>query len=150
MPIVVPDAVDILTVDEVLVFFPSANRDQVAALIEGAVARAVLVAPCLGEPEFTNYAALKGIIRDAVLRRVEGSTGVLATQTAGPFGQSFDTRTSPRALFFPSEIHELQALCAAQAGDTVGEEPRPVFNFPPACPTDRAPGTAKASRIYVW
>lgn len=112
---------------------PFADIDAVkaAAMIEDAEAMAVLTAPCLpglltapdGETDEARtvreakIAALRAILRGALLRWNEAGTGALSSrqETAGPFGQtvSMDTRQTRKAMFWPSEIEQLQGLCAS-------------------------------------
>ncbi len=101
-------------------------------MIEDAEALAVLAAPCLAadfDPPLSvpNIAAVKAILRGAILRWNEAGTGALASQNAGPFGQTLDTRQQRRNMFWPSEIEQLRDICKGDAGnggafsvDTVG------------------------------
>lgn len=96
--------------------FAVIDGDKAAAMIEDAEAMAVLVAPCIGAEGFTFGAALKAILRGAILRWNDSGTGALSAQTAGPFGQTLDTRQERKAMFWPSEIEQLQNLCADLGG----------------------------------
>lgn len=82
-------------------------------MIEDAEALAVLVAPCLTGQAFDNGAAVRAILRGAIMRWSETGTGALQQQAAGPFSQTFDTRQERRGMFWPSEITQLQGLCAS-------------------------------------
>lgn len=128
-----------ITVGDVKVFVPGAEDGQVSALITGAVARATEIAPCLASDDFDKEDAAKAIIVEAIVRRLEAGAGSLSLQQAGPFQQAIDTRTSPRTLFWPAEIVELQSLCAAaQQGVGGGALPEGRFGDPVDLP--RAPG----------
>ena len=96
--------------------FAVIDSGKAAAMIEDAEAMALLVAPCLSEPGFTQGAAVKAILRGSVLRWNEAGTGALQSQNAGPFGQTLDTRQERKAMFWPSEIEQLQNLCANLGG----------------------------------
>ena len=106
--------------------FATIDAAKAAAMIEDAEAMAALAAPCLSDPEFQSdvprVAAVKAILRGAILRWHEAGAGALSqkTQTAGPFNQSesFDTRQQRRGMFWPSEITQLRDLCDAFNGDT--------------------------------
>src|SRR5689334_9425918 len=104
-----------LTVDDLL---PFADVDPVKAeaMIEDAEAMAVLAAPCILGAEFTNQAAVKAILRGAIIRWNDSGSGALTQQTAGPFGQTLDTRQERRGMFWPSEIVALQNLCQPVGG----------------------------------
>jgi len=83
------------------------------AMIDDALAMAERVAPCITTAEFLYAAAAKAILRGAVIRWSEAGSGALAGQTVGPFGQTIDTRQPRRGMFWPSEIEQLQNLCAS-------------------------------------
>lgn len=104
-----------LTVDDLA---PFATIDAVKgeAMIEDAEAMALLAAPCIAAAEFTHAAALRAILRGAILRWNEAGTGALQSQTAGIFGQTVDTRQERRSMFWPSEIVALQSLCGTTRG----------------------------------
>ena len=103
---------------------------KAAAMIEDAEAMSILTAPCLPDlltvPEgelpadaarrVAKLAALKAILRAAILRWFDSGSGAVQSQTVGPFGQTLDTRVSRKAMFWPSEIEQLQGLC--QTGET--------------------------------
>lgn len=101
---------------DVLVFNPDLDEHVVEILIKDGLAMARRVAPCIDEEDFAYPDAAAAIIRSAVLRWAESGSGALASEskTSGPFAlqTSFDTRQTRRSLFFPSEIKELEALCA--------------------------------------
>jgi hypothetical protein len=88
----------------------------VEQMIEDAEALAVLVAPCITGDTFTNTAAVRAILRGALMRWNDSGTGALSAQTAGPFGQTLDTRQERRAMYWPSEIEQLQNLCSDLGG----------------------------------
>ena len=105
-----------LTVDD-LAPFATIDATKAQAMIDDAEAMAVLAAPCITDATFTNQAAVKAILRGAVIRWNDSGSGALQAQQAGPFGQTLDTRQERRGMFWPSEIVSLQSLCAnAQGG----------------------------------
>lgn len=96
-------------------FEPFAKIDaaKLAAMIDDAEAMAITVAPCLeGSLTAAQGAAVKAILRGAILRWHEAGSGALQSKTAGPFSATFDTRIQRRGMFFPSEITDLQKVCA--------------------------------------
>jgi hypothetical protein len=93
--------------------FASIDPAKAQAMIDDALALAARVAPCINDVDFAYPEAAKAIIRGAVLRWHEAGTGALQAQTAGPFGQSVDTRQQRRGMFWPSEITDLANLCAS-------------------------------------
>ena len=117
-----------LTTDDLLPF-ATIDEAKAQAMIDDAEAMAVLAAPCIAAVGFTNSAAVKAILRGAVLRWNEAGTGALQAQTAGPFGQTLDTRQERRGMFWPSEITQLQGLCSSGSVYTTslaGPDPVPV------------------------
>lgn len=97
--------------------FASIDSAKAEAMIEDAEAMAVLAAPCITAEDFAYAGAVKAILRGAVLRWNDSGSGALQAQTAGPFGQTLDTRQERRGMFWPSEIVALQSFCAnAQGG----------------------------------
>jgi len=106
-----------IIVDDLLAFAPDIDLVKAAGMVEDASALAVLAAPCLGvEPTTLTAAqlgALKAILRGAILRWNEAGTGAFASQTAGPFGQTLDTRQPRRGMFWPSEIQQLRDVCGS-------------------------------------
>lgn len=99
---------------------------KATAMIADALAMAKLVAPCISEEDFEHADAAKAVIRGAILRWHEAGQGGVASQTALGFGQSYDNRMPRRAMFWPSEIDQLQKMCrdtnssGAWSYDTIG------------------------------
>ncbi len=97
---------------------PFADIDETKAqlMIGDALALAAVAAPCIRDDDFAYPDAAKAIIRGAILRWDEAGTGAFSSEQVqtGPYGRtvSVDTRTQRRAMFWPSEISELQKLCA--------------------------------------
>jgi len=108
-----------MVVDDLLAFAPDIDLVKAQGMVEDASALAVLAAPCLGVEQTTltaaSQGALKAILRGAILRWNDAGTGALAGQTAGPFGQTIDTRQPRRGMFWPSEIQQLRDICAGVA-----------------------------------
>ena len=96
--------------------FATIDATKAQAMIDDAEAMAVLVAPCIEADDFTKQAAVKAILRGAVLRWNDSGSGALQAQTAGPFGQTLDTRQERRGMFWPSDIEQLQNLCGVEGG----------------------------------
>lgn len=111
-----------------LEMFADIDEAKAQAMIDDAEASAVMVAPCLADPAFmadpAMRAAVKAILRGAVLRWNDAGSGALSahTQTAGPFSnaETYDTRQQRRGMFWPSEIAQLQELCGRFAGSKAG------------------------------
>lgn len=106
--------------------FATIDAAKAAAMIEDAEAMAALAAPCITEASFqidvALSAAVKAVLRGAVLRWHEAGSGVVQQQTAGPFGQTVDTRMERRSMFWPSEIAQLRDLCSQFVGRTKGQK----------------------------
>jgi len=108
-----------LTVNDLLVFSPDMDPVKAQQMIDDATALAVLAAPCVAAAGFMNLAAMKAILRGAILRWEDAGAGVISSQTTGPFGQTLDTRQARKGMFWPSEIVQLQSLCASGSSYTV-------------------------------
>ncbi|MGW4124763.1 hypothetical protein [Nocardia sp. NPDC004711] len=93
--------------------FATIATAQAEAMIDDAEAMAALAAPCITAADFPDVkkAAVKAILRAAILRWAEAGSGAVTTKTAGPFGQTIDTSQPRRSLFWPSEVNNLQSLC---------------------------------------
>ncbi len=108
-----------------LVPFATIAEAKANEMIEDAEAQAILTAPCIPDlltaPEGetpadkarreAKVAAVKGILRGAILRWNEAGTGVTQVQAAGPFSQTLQYQ-GRRAMFWPTEITDLQKICA--------------------------------------
>lgn len=103
--------------------FADIPADKASEMISDAEAMAVTVAPCLAEISDLSahqVAAVKAVLRGAVLRWHEAGTGAFQSQTAGPFSVQYDTRQQRRSMFWPSEIEQLQAICHVVSGGDGG------------------------------
>lgn len=108
------------------------DTDRAVALIRSVVARAAVVAPCIQDDDFAYLDAAKGIIVDVIVRRYLAYSAVPSLVSVSGRSEAIAART-PETLFWPSEISELQALCAAgQSPDGSGASPR--YAFPDARP----------------
>ena len=112
---------DIIAVNDL----PSAIQsvDTVELMVAGANARAARVAPCLAgesgdEPTEDQLAEAKLVLVGAVVRWAQAGAGALQSQSAGPFSQTVDTRQRTGYNLWPSEIEQLQAICASEDAST--------------------------------
>lgn len=100
--------------------FAAIAADKASAMIADAEAQATLVAPCITTLDPTvdavKVAAVKSILRGAVLRWNDAGTGAVTQQMAGPYSQMVDTKLPRRGMFWPSEIEQLQGICATSSG----------------------------------
>lgn len=100
--------------------------DEATKLINRAIGRAAIVAPCLLGDDLPTHVvdAATDIIESAVLRREAFGDGAVTQQQTGPHSV---TRQGARGLFWPEEITDLQALCreTSSAGLPRGEFPPP-------------------------
>lgn len=107
--------------------FATIGEAKVAEMIADAEAQAILTAPCIpglliapdGETaearvlREAKLAAVKSILRAAILRWNEAGSGTGQSVTAGPFGQvhQFQGR---RSMFWPKELEQLQGICKTE------------------------------------
>jgi hypothetical protein len=102
-----------LTPDD-LAPFADIDTAKALAMIDDAMAMAALVAPCLLENDLSpqKQAAARAIIRGAILRWHESGTGAFTQRIVGSVQVGMDNRIPRKAMFWPSEITQLQGLCA--------------------------------------
>lgn len=102
--------------------FAVIDTAKCSEMIADATAKAILVAPCLAtEDDLDEWqtAAVKAVLRAAVLRWNEAGTGVRVSETTGPFSESFE-QPQRKSLLWPSEIEDLQKVCLAVTGESNG------------------------------
>lgn len=103
--------------------FIKVDEAKAAAMIKDAEALAVLAAPCISSAEFAARPdladALRAVLRRAIIRWHEGGVGAVQQSGAGSFQQT-TMPTSPKGLFWPSEVVELRRLCTALTGERGG------------------------------
>lgn len=105
----------LITPEDIAPFADIEPPERLDAMIDDVTAMAILVAPCLGneaELDEEQKAAAKAVLRGAILRWNDSGTGAFQSQTAGPFTVQMDTRQQRRGAFYPSEIEQLQSICA--------------------------------------
>jgi len=110
--------------------FADIEPAKAQAMIDDAMALAVVAAPCIHDDDFAYPDAARAIIRGAILRWNEAGTGALSSEQVqtGPYGHTttMDTRQQRRAMFWPSEITDLQKLCAGQDVGAFSVDTAPV------------------------
>src|SRR5699024_2613824 len=142
-----------------LAAFADIDEAKASAMIEDAEAMAVLAAPCLSELDPTEdaakVAAVKAVLRGAILRWNDAGAGVITQQGAGPFQQTIDATKTRRGMFWPSEIDQLRRLCSAiDDGDafTIDTAPSGVQLHPSFCSIyfggSCSCGIADVGRVY--
>ncbi|WP_433657548.1 hypothetical protein ACQPW1_38360 [Nocardia sp. CA-128927] len=89
----------------------TADPAAAALIIQDALAQADRIAECINTPGFRYTDAAKAIIRQAIVRRLEAGSGAIVQQAAGPYSMTIDNSQQRKALFWPSEISQLQKLC---------------------------------------
>ena len=113
----------------------SADATTVEALVAGANAQAVRVAPCLtGNTDDAVLAEARMVLIGAVKRWLQAGSGAVTQVGAGPFQMSTDTRSGRSGYsLWPSEIATLRVLCGGGAGD---EDAAFMIDMTPAGTTD--------------
>lgn len=99
-----------------LAAFATIAEPKATAMIEDAEAMAKLSAPCLrtvADLTDDQKAATKAILRGALLRWDGSGNGAVTTRAALGYSETIDTSNPRRNLFWPSEISQLQDICAA-------------------------------------
>lgn len=116
-----------------------ADSATVDALVAGANAQAVRIAPCLATSADPGvYAEARMVLIGAVNRWLQAGNGAVQSQTAGPYGLTVDTRSGRTGYsLWPSEVATLRELCAAD-GDSDDQDAFMVdmtTDFPPSLAT---------------
>lgn len=108
----------IITVADLPESVRSATEPETLALmVDGANAKATRVAPCLDHaPTDGQLAEARLVLVGAIKRWTEAGSGAVSQQTAGPFGMTVDTRQRGGWNLWPSEIDQLEQLCAESGG----------------------------------
>ncbi|MBF6291807.1 hypothetical protein IU454_08010 [Nocardia farcinica] len=91
--------------------FATIDSAKAEAMIEDAEAMAIEAAPCITEPSFAKQAAVKAILRAAILRWNDSGSGARTSMSGLGYAQTIDTTNPRKSLFWPSEIEALQKLC---------------------------------------
>lgn len=107
-------------------------KELVDAMVAGANATAARVAPCLVStdpaPTDDQLAEAKLVLIGMVSRWADAGSGALASQTAGPFGQTLDTRQKTGYNPWPSEIQRLQGICSTGASGAFSVDTAPSLS----------------------
>lgn len=96
-----------------LVPFATIEEAKALAMIEDAEAMAAEAAPCITGDDFAKQAAVKAILRAAILRWNDAGAGAKTSRSALGYAETIDTTNPRKGLFWPSEIEQLQKLCRA-------------------------------------
>ncbi|MFE3051599.1 hypothetical protein [Nocardia sp. NPDC059239] len=89
------------------------EANTLAVMVAGANARATRVAPCLGQsPTADQLAEAKLVLIGAIQRWSQAGAGAYTATAAGPFSVGVDTRQRSGYTLWPSEITQLQDICA--------------------------------------
>lgn len=109
------------------------TAELVDVMVDGANAKASRIAPCLAAtdpaPDDDQLAEARLILIGAVKRWAEAGSGAVQQQTAGPFSQTVDTRQRPGFNLWPSEIEQLQAICATEKAGAFSIDTAPASSI---------------------
>lgn len=110
----------ILSVSDLGTAASGADSATVDALVAGANAQALRVAPCLADDtsSFDRAAEARMVLIGAVSRWLQAGSGAVQSQTAGPWSLAIDTRTGRTGYsLWPSEVATLRELCGGGVSD---------------------------------
>jgi hypothetical protein len=96
---------------------PTSTTLTLAATLGGAAIVTTTAGSSISIQQWTQLtvpqsAALKAILRGAILRWNDAGSGAKSSVTTGPFSETIDTTVSRRGMFWPSEITSLQSICS--------------------------------------
>lgn len=107
------------------------SADLITLMVSGANAKVARVAPCLVDattpPSADQINEARLVLVGAIKRWVEAGAGALQSETVGPFGHTIDTRQRVGFNLWPSEINQLQDICATGTTASSG-----AFSFTPS------------------
>ena len=114
----------LVTPEDLVALRPDLEPLEAQRMVQGAIARAAEIAPCIKSESFAKLDAANGILLDVLLRRVDAGTGSVTHQQAGPYSTSTDVRSTLN-LFTQQERLDLAALCkpAGAGGRTIFTAP---------------------------
>lgn len=96
---------------------PTSSTLTLSATLGGAAIVTTSAGSSISIQEWTQLtvpqsAAVKAILRGAIMRWNDAGSGAKSSVTAGPFSETIDTTVSRRGMFWPSEITNLQSVCS--------------------------------------
>ncbi|QFG05086.1 head-to-tail adaptor [Gordonia phage Dre3] len=90
------------------------TEGEATPMIRSAWARAISIAPCLGDKfdDLTDVQKeiVKDTLRGAILRWAERGSGAVTQRNAGDYGETLKGGTD--GLYWPAEIRDLQDVCS--------------------------------------
>src|SRR5699024_5062472 len=112
--------------------FAEISEAKATEMIADAESQAILAAPCIPglltpppdeSPEDravreAKLAAVKSILRAAILRWNAAGSGTVQTTISGPFSETQQYQQR-KAMFYPTEKADLQSICKADEGEMV-------------------------------
>ena len=112
--------------------FATIDAAKATEMVADAEAQAILIAPCLPglltvpvdetvaalALRTAKLAAVKSILRGAILRWDEAGTGAVQTEVTGPFSKTTQYQAR-RGMFWPSELTQLQDICKDTAASKI-------------------------------
>lgn len=97
----------------------STDQSLLQLMLAGANAQAIRVAPCLKDPTPEQADEAKLVLVGSIKRWSEAGSGAYTQEqmTSGPFSMnhSIDTRQRTGFSLWPSEIEQLQGICAGES-----------------------------------
>lgn len=95
--------------------FAEIDPAKAEAMIEDAEGLALAHAPGIAATGFPHRAAVKAILREAILRRHDAGSGAIVSQTetrgSMSLSQTIDTSQPRKPILWPSDIKLLKDLC---------------------------------------
>lgn len=109
--------------------FADIESEKAQQMIADATALAMLAAPCLSDSTLPpmRVDAVRAVLRAAILRWNEAGTGAMTQESVDDYSGTIDTRQPRRGMFWPSEIAQLQSICAdGESGKAFAVDTLPV------------------------
>lgn len=121
-----------VTVPDIQRHLSKVPTERIQAVIDGTLARAAVVAPCIIDAGFTYADAAKDILIDAIVARLRRGAGAPRRVTVDDGSVEYEPGAKPLPA---SVITDLQDLCGRYTESRAGSEP--AFSFPASPMEDR-------------
>jgi len=123
----------LLTLADLRAIEPNLNDDKAQAMIEDALSFARVKVPAItGTLTLDQENAIKGVLREQVLRRLANGDGNVQQQSAGPFSMTVDSRTTLAPIVSDHALNRLRDILGVRSGSafSVDTTPAEVEDWP--------------------
>jgi len=117
----------LLTLADIRALEPNVDENKAQALIEDVLSLARVKVPGLtGTLSLDQQDAIKGILREQVLRRYSSGDGDIQQQSAGPFSMTVDSRSTRTPILSKFAMNRLRDVLGTNTGTAFEVDTTPV------------------------